>query len=57
MSGAPRNALLSVPGMVMMEGGVPIMLDGVCVGAVGVSGVASYQDEQIAKAGIAALMS
>ena len=57
MSGAPRNALLSVPGMVMMEGGVPIMLDGVCVGAVGVSGVASYQDEQIAKAGIAALLS
>ena len=38
-----------------MEGGVPIMAEGECVGAVGVSGVQSQQDEQIAKAGIAAL--
>lgn len=39
----------------MLEGGVPIMLDGQCLGAVGVSGVKSFEDAQIAKAGIAAL--
>ncbi len=39
----------------MLEGGVPIMVDGQCVGAVGVSGVKSAEDVQIAKAGIAAV--
>jgi glc operon protein GlcG len=39
----------------MLEGGVPIMIDGQCLGAVGVSGVKSNEDAQIAKAGIAAL--
>jgi uncharacterized protein GlcG (DUF336 family) len=39
----------------MLEGGVPIMVNGQCVGAVGVSGVKSSEDAQIAKAGIAAL--
>jgi len=39
----------------MLEGGVPIVVDGHCVGAVGVSGVKSAEDAQIAKAGIAAL--
>ncbi len=39
----------------MLEGGVPVMVDGQCVGAVGVSGVKSSEDVQIAKAGIAAL--
>ena len=39
----------------MLEGGVPIMKDGFCLGAVGVSGVKSNEDVQIAKAGIAAL--
>jgi uncharacterized protein GlcG (DUF336 family) len=39
----------------MLEGGVPIMVNGQCVGAVGVSGVKSIEDAQIAKAGIAAL--
>ncbi|MDB5770288.1 MAG: hypothetical protein JWM42_662 [Burkholderia sp.] len=39
----------------MLEGGVPIVVDGQCVGAVGVSGVKSSEDVQIAKAGIAAL--
>ena len=39
----------------MLEGGVPIMVEGHCVGAVGVSGVKSTEDAQIAKAGIAAL--
>ena len=40
----------------MLEGGVPIMIDGQCLGAVGVSGVKSAEDAQIAKAGIAALV-
>jgi glc operon protein GlcG len=39
----------------MLEGGVPIVVDGHVVGAVGVSGVKSNEDAQIAKAGIAAL--
>ncbi len=39
----------------MLEGGVPVMVNGQCVGAVGVSGVKSSEDVQIAKAGIAAL--
>jgi glc operon protein GlcG len=39
----------------MLEGGVPIVVDGQVVGAVGVSGVKSAEDVQIAKAGIAAL--
>ena len=39
----------------MLEGGVPILVDGHCVGAVGVSGVKSNEDAQIARAGIAAL--
>jgi uncharacterized protein GlcG (DUF336 family) len=39
-----------------LEGGVPIMVDGQCVGAVGVSGVKSAEDAQIAQAGIKALL-
>lgn len=39
----------------MLEGGVPIVVDGQTIGAVGVSGVKSAEDAQIAKAGIAAL--
>ncbi len=51
-----RTSFLSVPGMSgLLEGGVPIMVDGQCVGAVGVSGVKSSDDVQIARAGIAAL--
>ncbi|MDO8319568.1 heme-binding protein [Rhodoferax sp.] len=51
-----RNSFLSVPTISgMLEGGVPIMKDGVCLGAVGVSGVKSTEDAQIARAGIAAL--
>jgi len=53
-----RTAFLSAPLLQgMLEGGVPIMVDGHCVGAVGVSGVKSAEDAQIAKAGIAALPS
>ncbi|MFZ9734966.1 MAG: GlcG/HbpS family heme-binding protein [Burkholderiaceae bacterium] len=51
-----RTAFLSAPEIEgMLEGGVPILVDGHCVGAVGVSAVKSSEDAQIAKAGIAAL--
>ncbi|QEA11848.1 heme-binding protein [Comamonas flocculans] len=51
-----RTSFLSVPELqALMEGGVPIVKDGQCIGAVGVSGVKSMQDAQIAQAGIAAL--
>lgn len=53
-----RVSFLSVPAIEgLMEGGVPIVIDGVCLGAIGVSGVKSSEDAQIAKAGIAALRS
>ena len=51
-----RTSFLSAPAIHgMLEGGVPIMKDGFCLGAVGVSGVKSTEDAQIAKAGIAAI--
>ena len=51
-----RVSFLSAPLLEgLLEGGVPIMKDGQCLGAVGVSGVKSTEDAQIAKAGIAAL--
>ena len=51
-----RYSFLSAPFVQgMLEGGVPIMKDGYCLGAVGVSGVKSNEDAQIARAGIAAI--
>ncbi len=51
-----RVSFLSAPSLQgLLEGGVPIQVDGACVGAVGVSGVKSAEDAQIARAGIAAL--
>ena len=51
-----RTSVLSAPVLAgMLEGGVPIMKDGQCLGAVGVSGVKSAEDAQIARAGIAAI--
>ena len=50
-----RNAFLSAPLLTSLEGGVPILLDGQVIGAVGVSGVKAEQDAQVAKAGVAAL--
>ena len=51
-----RQSFLSVPLLDgMLEGGVPIMKDGECLGAVGVSGVKSQEDSRVANAGIAAL--
>ena len=52
-----RNAFLTAPGeLTMLEGGEPIMVGGECVGAVGVSGVKSAEDAQIARAGISAFL-
>ncbi|MFN3295914.1 GlcG/HbpS family heme-binding protein [Caldimonas sp.] len=52
-----RTSFLSAPTLHgLLEGGVPIMVEGQCVGAVGVSGVKSIEDAQVARAGIAALM-
>jgi uncharacterized protein GlcG (DUF336 family) len=51
-----RYSFLSAPYIEgMLEGGVPILKEGTCIGAVGVSGVKSTEDAQIAKAGIAAI--
>jgi uncharacterized protein GlcG (DUF336 family) len=51
-----RTAFLSAPGLEgMLEGGVPILIDGHCIGAVGVSGVKASEDAEVARAGIAAL--
>ncbi|HXJ09730.1 MAG TPA: heme-binding protein [Burkholderiales bacterium] len=48
---AGRLSMLKMP-VLPVQGGVPILVEGVCVGAVGVSGVQSHEDEQIAEAGI-----
>ena len=50
-----RTAFLSAPLQGMLEGGVPVLVDGQCIGAVGVSGVKSSEDAQVARAAIAAL--
>lgn len=51
-----RVSFLSAPVLQgMLEGGVPVVVGGTVIGAVGVSGVKSTEDAQIAKAGIAAL--
>jgi len=50
-----RQALLSLPGVTSVEGGLPIIVDGRVVGAVGVSGMQSSQDSQVAEAGLGAL--
>jgi len=46
---------LAMPGVIPAEGGVPLEIDGFIVGGLGISGVRSFQDGQIAAAGIAAL--
>jgi uncharacterized protein GlcG (DUF336 family) len=52
---AGRNSMLGMPGITPVQGGLPIVVDGAYLGGVGVSGVQSHEDEQIAKAGIDAL--
>lgn len=51
-----RTSFLSAPGIEgLLEGGVPVIVEGHCIGAVGVSGVKSTEDAQVARVGIAAL--
>lgn len=50
-----RTAFISAPLLTSLEGGVPLLVDGKVIGAVGVSGVKADQDAQVAKAGIAVL--
>ena len=45
-----RMAILKMP-VLPVQGGIPVIYQGVCVGGIGVSGVASHEDEQIAQAG------
>jgi glc operon protein GlcG len=66
LSGAPTKALEDVvkdrpavalfPGRLPVQGGVPVIVDGQCVGGVGVSGVKSHEDEVVALAGRAAVV-
>ena len=51
-----RTALLALDGMVPVAGGVPIVVDGRIIGAIGVSGASSAQDDEIARAAIAAVL-
>ena len=51
-----RPEMLGMPGITPIQGGVPIVVEGTCVGAVGISGVQSHEDEQIANAGIKAIL-
>ncbi|MQQ36317.1 hypothetical protein GE543_18770 [Pseudomonas sp. SZ57] len=50
-----RTAFLSAPLLTSLEGGVPVIVDGQVIGALGVSGVKAEQDAQVARAGVAAL--
>lgn len=53
--GGGGNRLLALKDITPIEGGLPIVLDGKIIGAIGVSGAVSAQDTRVAKAGIAAL--
>ena len=57
MVNSGRTAFLSAPLLTSLEGGVPVLVDGQVVGAVGVSGVKAEQDAEVAKAGAATLAS
>lgn len=50
-----RPAVALFPGRLPVQGGVPVIVDGECVGGIGVSGVKSHEDELVALAGRAAL--
>lgn len=50
-----ENVAMAALGFMAIQGGLPLMIGGDCVGAIGVSGAKSEQDEQIASAGRAAL--
>jgi len=50
-----RPAFANFPAGILIQGGLPIIHDGDCVGAIGVSGVQSHEDEQVAQAGVTVL--
>jgi glc operon protein GlcG len=50
-----RPAFANFPAGILIQGGIPLMHDNECVGAIGVSGVQSHEDEQVAQAGAATL--
>ena len=50
-----RPAFANFPAGMLIQGGLPIIARDECVGAIGVSGVASHEDEQVAQAGVTAL--
>jgi glc operon protein GlcG len=50
-----RPAFAGFPAGILIQGGVPLIHDSECVGAIGVSGVQSHEDEQVAQAGAGAL--
>jgi glc operon protein GlcG len=50
-----RPAFVNFPAGILIQGGVPLIHQNECVGAIGVSGVQSHEDEQVAQAGVAAL--
>jgi glc operon protein GlcG len=50
-----RPAFVGFPAGILIQGGVPVMYQNECVGAIGVSGVQSHEDEQVAQAGASAL--
>jgi glc operon protein GlcG len=54
-AGGAGLRLSTMPGMAALEGGVPIVVDGHVIGAIGVSGMLSTQDAEVAAAGLAAL--
>jgi glc operon protein GlcG len=54
-SGGQGVRIVTMPNVLALEGGLPILQDGKVIGAIGVSGMNSGQDAQVARAGIAAL--
>lgn len=56
-AGGPGMIFLQLRGFTAIEGGLPIIVDGKQIGSIGVSGGSSAQDDQIGKAGLAALKS
>ncbi|MEI8154638.1 MAG: heme-binding protein, partial [Hyphomicrobiales bacterium] len=55
VAGGAGLKMLSVADVCMLEGGLPIVKDGQIIGGIGVSGMASHQDAQVAVAGLAAV--
>jgi uncharacterized protein GlcG (DUF336 family) len=50
-----RPVMATLPDVICLEGGIPIVRDGVYLGAIGVSGARSFEDGKVAEAGLAAL--